>query len=103
VRADRDAEAGRVVALDRTTALLAGTASTMLQFKLDKPCRRRSRPMPASPADRPAQGARRREAESMLAVLHAGCELEDLEIGRADLEDVFIEIMQGETPARVAA
>ena len=39
----------------------------------------------------------------MLAVLHAGCELEDLEIGRADLEDVFIEIMQGETPARVAA
>ena len=33
------------------------------------------------------------------AVLHAaGCEPEDLEIGRADLEDVFIEIMRGETP-----
>ena len=28
---------GRVVALDRTSALLAGTASTMLRFKLDKP------------------------------------------------------------------
>src|SRR6201996_7397647 len=27
---------GRVVALDRTSALLAGTASTMLRFKLDK-------------------------------------------------------------------
>ena len=45
-----------------------------------------------------------REVESMLAVLHAaGCEPEDLEIGRADLEDVFIEIMRGETPQRVAA
>ena len=31
---------GRVVALDRTTALLAGTASTMLRFKLDSRCRR---------------------------------------------------------------
>ena len=39
-----------------------------------------------------------------LAVLHAaGCDPEDLEIGRADLEDVFIEIMRGETPPRVAA
>src|SRR5947209_11837360 len=28
---------GKVVALDRTSALLAGTASTMLRFKLDKP------------------------------------------------------------------
>ena len=28
---------GRVVALDRTSALLAGTASTMLRFKLDRP------------------------------------------------------------------
>jgi len=45
-----------------------------------------------------------REVESILAVLHAaGCEPEDLEIGRADLEDVFIEIMRGETPPRVAA
>ena len=33
----------------------------------------------------------------------AGCDPEDLEIGRADLEDVFIEIMRGETPQRVAA
>jgi ABC-2 type transport system ATP-binding protein len=27
---------GRVVALDHTSALLAGTASTMLRFKLDR-------------------------------------------------------------------
>src|SRR5207237_10053063 len=28
---------GRVVALDRTSALLAGTASTMMRFKMDTP------------------------------------------------------------------
>jgi ABC-2 type transport system ATP-binding protein len=96
---------GRVVALDRTTALLAGTASTMLQFKLDKPL------PPALAANARVTGRivqlkahDAREVESILAVLHAaGCEPEDLEIGRADLEDVFIEIMHGETPSRVAA
>ena len=36
------------------------------------------------------------EVEAMLAALHAaGVKVEDLEIGRADLEDVFLEIMQG--------
>ena len=38
------------------------------------------------------------EVEQVLATLRAaGCQPEDLEIGRADLEDVFLEIMQGET------
>ena len=89
---------GKVVALDRTTALLAGTASTMLQFKLDGP-------LPPSLAANARVTGRivqlkahdAREVESILSVLHAaGCEPEDLEIGRADLEDVFIEIMHGE-------
>jgi len=96
---------GRVVALDRTSALLAGTASTMLRFKLDKPL------PPALMANARVTGRivqitahDAREVESILAVLHAaGCDPEDLEIGRADLEDVFIEIMRGETPQRVAA
>src|SRR3954453_609300 len=96
---------GRVVALDRTSALLAGTASTMLRFKLDKPLppqllaqsRVTGRIVQITAHDA-------REVETILATLHrAGCEPEDLEIGRADLEDVFIEIMRGETPARVAA
>jgi ABC-2 type transport system ATP-binding protein len=96
---------GRVVALDRTSALLAGTASTMLRFKLDKPlppqliahARVTGRIVQITAHDA-------REVESILAVLHAaGCEPEDLEIGRADLEDVFIEIMRGATPQRVAA
>src|SRR5450755_4866525 len=86
---------GRVVALDRTSALLAGTASTMLRFKLDNPL------PPALLAHERVTG---RVVQSILAVLHAaGCDPEDLEIGRADLEDVFIEIMRGESPPRVAA
>jgi len=88
---------GRIVALDRTANLLAGTASTMLAFKTDDT-------LPASLADRARVTGRivqlkahdAAEVESLLGGLRAsGVKVEDLEIGRADLEDVFIEIMQG--------
>jgi ABC-2 type transport system ATP-binding protein len=90
---------GRVVALDRTSALLAGTAHQMMRFKTDD----------ALPADvaararvtgRIAQVAAHdaAEVESTLARLRAGSvKVEDLEIGRADLEDVFLGIMNGAT------
>jgi ABC-2 type transport system ATP-binding protein len=89
---------GRVVALDRTSALLAGTASTMLRFKTDD----------ALPADMAAQARvtgrvaqvtahDAAEVELLLGRLRtARVRVEDLEIGRADLEDVFLEIMQGQ-------
>jgi ABC-2 type transport system ATP-binding protein len=92
---------GSVVALDRTANLLAGTASTMLRFKTDQV-------LPALVAaharvtGRMAQVKARDagEVESILGQLRqAGVKVEDLEIGRADLEDVFIEIMQRETAA----
>ncbi len=88
---------GRVVALDRTSALLAGTASTMMRFKMDTP-------LPPSLAAQARVTGRivqvtahdAAEVEQVLATLRAaGCQPEDLEIGRADLEDVFLEIMQG--------
>lgn len=88
---------GRVVALDRTSALLAGTASTMLRFKMDAP-------LPAALVAQARVTGRivqitardAHEVESVLATLRtAGCVPEDLEIGRADLEDVFLEIMNG--------
>ena len=88
---------GRVVALDKTSALLAGRASTMLRFKADAA-------LPAAIAaaaritGRVVQVKARdaAEVESLLATLRtAGLKIEDLEIGRADLEDVFLEIMQG--------
>ena len=95
---------GRVVALDRTSALLAGTASTMLRFKMDA----------ALPAQLAAQSRvtgrivqitahDAHEVETILGVLRtAGCAPEDLEIGRADLEDVFLEIMSGAPRAAAA-
>ncbi len=95
---------GRVVALDRTSALLAGTASTMLRFKMDQA-------LPAALASQSRVTGRivqvkahdAAEVESILATLRsAGCRPEDLEIGRADLEDVFLEIMHSE-PSKVAA
>ncbi|MBS1175692.1 MAG: transporter ATP-binding protein [Proteobacteria bacterium] len=88
---------GRVVALDRTANLLAGTASTMLRFKTDQP-------LPAALAAQARVTGRivqlkahdAAEVETLLAALRAaGVKIEDLEIGRADLEDVFLEIMQG--------
>jgi ABC-2 type transport system ATP-binding protein len=96
---------GRVVALDRTSALLAGTASTMLRFKMDTP-------LPPQLAAQSRVTGRivqitahdAAEVERILAVLRqAGCQPEDLEIGRADLEDVFLEIMSGEHRPRAAA
>ena len=92
---------GRVVALDHTANLLAGTASTMLRFKTDSA-------LPAAVAARSRATGRRvqitahdaAEVETLLAELRqGGVKVEDLEIGRADLEDVFLEIMQRETVA----
>lgn len=89
---------GRIVALDRTSALLAGTASTVLNFKLE------SGELPAKLLEHarvtgqlvqlPAHDAH--ELELHLAALReAGCRIGDLEIGRADLEDVFLATMKG--------
>ena len=88
---------GRLVALDRTSALLAGRASTMLRFKTDGQL-----PPEVAAAARvtgrivQAKARDAGEVEGLLATLRAhGVKIEDLEIGRADLEDVFLEIMQG--------
>jgi ABC-2 type transport system ATP-binding protein len=88
---------GRLVALDRTSALLSGRAGTMLRFKTDSVLP----PEVAAQArvtGRIAQVKAHDAAgvEQVLARLRAaGVKIEDLEIGRADLEDVFLEIMQG--------
>ena len=98
---------GQLVALDRTANLLSATASTMLRFKTDQ----------ALPAALVGQARitgrivqlKARDAadvELLLAALReAGVKIEDLEIGRADLEDVFVEIMRSGAPmaAPVAA
>jgi ABC-2 type transport system ATP-binding protein len=92
---------GELVALDKTAALLAGRASTMLRFKTDDA-------LPAALAPHARTTGRivqikapdAAAVESQLATLRsAGVRIEDLSIGRADLEDVFLEIMQGGSTA----
>jgi ABC-2 type transport system ATP-binding protein len=88
---------GQLVALDRTSALLAGTASTMLRFKTDHalpPDLTVQARITGRVVQLPAHDAT--EVEQILAKLRAAnCHVEDLEMGRADLEDVFLAIMQG--------
>ena len=96
---------GRLVALDHTANLLSATASTMLRFKTDQ-----ALPPDLAPLARitgrivQLKAHDAAEVEQQLARLRqAGVGVEDLEIGRADLEDVFVQIMRSGAPADVAA
>jgi ABC-2 type transport system ATP-binding protein len=96
---------GRVIALDRTSELLRAAASNVLRFKTDGA-------LPESLVGQarvtgrivqlPAHSAH--EVEQLLAtVRQAGLTVEDVEMRKADLEDVFIDLMAGEqTPLEVA-
>jgi ABC-2 type transport system ATP-binding protein len=96
---------GRVVALERTSDLLKAASSNVLRFKLDSP-------LPAQFADKarvtgrivqlPAHDAA--EIENYLAAMRqAGLRVEDVEIRKPDLEDVFLDVMSAEYQQRVAA
>jgi len=90
-------KSGRVVALERTSDLLKSASSHVLRLKVDSDL----------PADLAAQARVTgrvvqfpahdvREIESYLAaVREAGVAVEDVEITKADLEDVFLEVMGG--------
>ena len=91
---------GKVVALDRTDELLKAASSNVLRFKLDAP-------LPPALAAKarvtgrivqlPAHDAL--EIERHLAALReAGLNAEDVEIRKADLEDVFLDVMHANTP-----
>ena len=87
---------GRIVALDRTENLLAGTASTMLRFKTDQalpPAMASQARVTGRSVQLQAHDAQEVEAQ-LRALREQGVHIQDLEIGRADLEDVFLEIMQ---------
>ena len=88
---------GKVVALDATSNLLKTASSNVLQFKTDSA-------LPAALAavarvtgrvvELPAQGPA--DIEAFLAALReANVVMEDMEIRRAELEDVFLQVMQG--------
>ena len=91
---------GRLLALEKTSTLLSNAAASVLHFKTDQA-------LPAELAARarvtgrvvewPAHSPE--EIEHCLAVLRqTGIQIEDLEIRKADLEDVFIQLMQDKQP-----
>ncbi len=97
---------GKVVALDSTSALLKAASGNVLRFKLD-----RELPPQLLPGARvtgrvvqvPAPDAQ--AVENHLAALRqAGLLVHDMEIRRADLEDVFLDVMKqhGKVQATVA-
>ena len=95
---------GQLVALDRTENLLRGTAHTMVRFKTDSvlppELGLRARVTGRSVQ---CQAHDAHDVERLLATLRAaGVAIEDLEIGRADLEDVFLDIMKGQGPQPTA-
>ena len=96
---------GRVVALERTSELLRSAASNVLRFKTDGmlpwELAQHAR-ITGRIVQLPAQNAH--EVEQLLAAIReAGVAVEDVEMRKADLEDVFIDLMAGEqTPLEVA-
>ncbi|WP_077563156.1 ABC transporter ATP-binding protein [Polaromonas sp. C04] len=95
---------GRVVALAPTSELLKSASSNVLRFKIDSE-------LPKALADKaritgrivqfPAHNAF--EIEQYLgAIREAGLHAEDIEIRKADLEDVFLNVMAGKSAGAAA-
>ena len=91
---------GKVVALDRTDELLKAASSNVLRFKLDQtlpPALAAKARVTGRIVQLPAHDAL--EIERHLAALReAGLHAEDVEIRKADLEDVFLDVMHANTP-----
>jgi ABC-2 type transport system ATP-binding protein len=91
---------GHIVALDRTSELLKASAGNVLVFKTDSalpPALLPKARVTGRVVQMVAQDAQ--EVEHFLAELrHAGVEVQDIEIRRADLEDVFLKVMAGHAP-----
>ena len=86
---------GRVVALERTSDLLSAASSNVLRFKLDaalpEELARKAR-VTGRIVQFPAHNAAEIE-HYLAAVRQAGLHAEDVEIRKADLEDVFLDVM----------
>jgi ABC-2 type transport system ATP-binding protein len=97
---------GRVVALDTTSALLKAASSNLLRFKIDgdlPPALAQGARVTGRVVQFPAHDALAVE-HYLTAVREAGLQAQDIEIRRADLEDVFLDVMnQHAQPARSTA
>jgi ABC-2 type transport system ATP-binding protein len=97
-------KAGKVVALERTSDLLQAASTNVLRFKLDgalPPEFEGKARVTGRIVQLPAHDAH--EIEQHLAVIRrAGLRVEDVEIRKPDLEDVFLDVMtaaRAEVPA----
>jgi len=88
---------GRMVALERTSDLLKAASSNVLRFKMDGALPvefRETARVTGRIVQLPAHDAH--EIERYLAIIRqAGLRAEDVEIRKADLEDVFLDVMAG--------
>ena len=95
---------GRVVALEKTSDLLRQASSNVLRFKTDQalpPALAAEARVTGRVVQLPAHNAN--EVEQWLArAREAGVVAEDVEIRKADLEDVFIEVMERAAGGAVA-
>ena len=90
---------GKVVALAQTSELLKAASSNVVRFKIDSE-------LPKALADKaritgrivqfPAHNANEIE-QYLAAIRQAGLVAEDVEIRKADLEDVFLDVMSGKS------
>ncbi|HXD39302.1 MAG TPA: ABC transporter ATP-binding protein [Ramlibacter sp.] len=101
-------KSGRVVALERTSELLKAASSNVLRFKIDSQLPREfegKARVTGRIVQLPAHDAH--EIERYLgAIREAGLRVEDVEVRKADLEDVFLDVMSRHgdkpPPARAA-
>jgi ABC-2 type transport system ATP-binding protein len=93
---------GRVVALDSTSELLKAASSNVLRFKIDSelpPHLAAQARITGRIVQFPAHNAREIE-QYLAAIREAGLVAEDVEFRKADLEDVFLDVMN-ETEVKV--
>jgi len=92
-------KAGRVVALDTTNALLKQVAGSQLKLRLSGaplPEELRSLQIPIESTYTSLRINHTEEIEPILASLRLhGCVIDELQLQQADLEDVFLQIMDG--------
>jgi ABC-2 type transport system ATP-binding protein len=97
-------KSGRVVALERTSDLLKAASSNVLRFKIDSqlpPEFAAKARVTGRIVQLPAHDAL--EIENYLAAIRqAGLRVEDVEIRKADLEDVFLDVMSAKHQQVVA-
>ncbi|MEN9383925.1 MAG: Daunorubicin/doxorubicin resistance ATP-binding protein DrrA [Pseudomonadota bacterium] len=96
---------GQLVALERTSELLKRASANVLRFKTDQtlpPALAQLARVTGRVVQLPANDAL--EVERLLAqAREAGVQAQDIEIRKADLEDVFLDVMAGAQSGGVAA